>query len=103
MNGLILTYSVIQRENVSDLGTSKRVYRIIFQVEEIPSRESMSRTAESVWSNGNANWDEFTIFGYLPGMDTGSAAYAVAEFQPSGMIDFRIQPVALLGTRWEKE
>lgn len=99
MNMPILTYSVIKREKISSSGNSKMVYRITFDVEEIPSQESMRETAESVWNNGNTKWEEFTVFGYLPGMDVGSAAYAVAEFRPTGMTDFRIQSFALPGTK----
>ncbi len=99
----ILTYSVIKREKISSGGSSKMVYRIILDVEEIPSQESMRETAESVWNNGNTKWEEFTVFGYLPGMDMGSAAYAVAKFRQTGMTDFRIQSFAFPGTKWEKK
>ncbi len=79
------------------------VYRIVFDVEETPSQESMRETTESVWNNGNTKWEEFTVFGYLPGMDVGSAAYAVAKFRQTGMTDFRIQSFALPGTKWKKK
>lgn len=97
INTPILTYSVINREKISSSGSSKMVYRIVFDVEEIPSQESMRETAESVWTNGNTKWEEFTVFGYLPGMDVGSAAYAVAKVRQTGMTDFRIQSFALPG------
>jgi hypothetical protein len=99
----ILTYSVINREKISSSGSSKMVYRIVFDVEEIPSQEGMRETAESVWNNGNAKWEEFTVFGDLPGMDVGSAAYAVAKVRQTGMTDFRIQSFALPGTKWKKK
>lgn len=49
----------------------------------------------------NKNWKEFTVFMYLPGMDTNGLAYGVGEFRPNGLKEFKIQSYSLIGTKWE--
>jgi len=76
-------------------------FRVVTEVEKIPSNEQLEKMALVIWENGNKNWKEFTVFIYLPDMDTRLMAYAVAEFRPQGLKEFRIQEIALYGTKWE--
>ena len=63
----------------------------------------MRETAKAIWRDGNKQWSEFTVFMYLPGMDTASAAYAIAKFRLSELVDFEIQDFALHGTKWRSQ
>ena len=100
-SGGVLEYIIIETENMSDIGTPRMVYLIVVEVEEIPAREELEKTAIQIWEDGNKYWKEFTVFMYLPDMDSGLAAYGVAEFRPEGLKEFRIQEAALYGTKWE--
>ncbi len=50
----------------------------------------MSQVAESIWSDGNQGWDEFTVWLYLPGMEIKSLAYALVVFRNTELIHFKI-------------
>jgi len=77
------------------------VFRIVVETEEIPTDKSLRNTAETIWKDGNKNWKRFTVFIYLPEMNTGGIAYGVADFTPAGLKEFKIQEVALYGTKWQ--
>jgi len=76
------------------------VFGVVVDTEKMPSEDSLRNLATRIWKDGNKQWKESTVFIYLPGMDTGMAAYGVAEFRPSGLKEFKIQEVALYGTKW---
>ena len=97
-----LKYQIVKKEDVSYRGSSRMVYRIVLDVQQIPSESAMKEVAKSIWKNGNTQWDEFTVFIYLPGMKTNSSAYGVGEFRPDKMLKFGIQDFALYGTKWKK-
>ena len=100
-SGGVLGYMIIETEDMSDAGTPRMVYRVVVEVEEIPVAQELERTALQIWEYGNKDWKEFTVFMYLPDMDTELAAYGVAEFRRQGLKEFRIQEAALYGTKWE--
>lgn len=100
-SGGVLGYMIIETEDMSDAGTPRMVYRVVVEVEEIPVAQELERTALQIWEDGNEDWKEFTVFMYLPDMDTHLLAYAIGEFRPQGLKEFRIQEAALYGTKWE--
>ena len=97
----VLEYVIIDTEDISYAGTPRMVYRVVVEVEEIPVAEELEKTALQIWEDGNKDWKEFTVFMYLPDMNTHLLAYAIGEFRPQGLKEFRIQEVALYGTKWE--
>jgi len=100
-SGGVLEYIIIETEDISYAGTPRMVYRVVVEVEEIPVKEKLEKTAIQIWENGNKDWKEFTVFMYLPDMDTHLLAYAIGEFRPQGLKEFRIEEAALYGTKWE--
>ena len=96
-----LEYHVVAREDVSYIRTPRMVYRIILDVKAVPSEASMREVANRIWKNGNTGWKEFTIFMYLPTMDTSSLAYGIAEYRPHGLKEFSVSKWALFDTKWE--
>ena len=100
-SGGVLEYVVIESEDIGYAGTPHMVYRIVVKVEEIPVAEELEKTATQIWEDGNKHWKEFTVFMYLPDMDTKLAAYGVAEFRPEGLKEFGIQEATLYGTKWK--
>ena len=60
----------------------------------------MKQTAIHIWENGNKNWNVFTVFMYLPGMNVKRTGYGRGQFNPNGMEFFRTQDSALIGTNW---
>ena len=90
-----LKYTIIEKNDVSYLNTPRMVYRILLDVDDIPSENSMRDLATEIWRKGNNKWAEFTVFIYLPGMNTNSMAYGVGEFRPSGMKFFNINQNSL--------
>lgn len=97
-----LKYQIVKKEDVSYRGSARMVYRIVLDVRQIPSKLAMKEVAKSIWKKGNTQWDEFTVFIYLPGMRTNSSAYGVGEFRPDRMLEFRTQDFALYGTKWKQ-
>jgi hypothetical protein len=97
----ILNYTISEKEDISYLNTPRMVYRIILNVDSIPTETDMKNTAISIWENGNKNWKEFTTFLYLPEMNTGMMAFGVGEFNPNGLVKFEKNEVSLYGTKWE--
>jgi len=91
----ILKYTISEQQDISFLNTPKMVYRIILNVDSIPSEIDMKNTAISIWENGNKDWEEFTTFFYLPEMDTDMMAYGVGEFTPNGLVKFEKNEAAL--------
>jgi len=77
------------------------VFRVMLEVAEIPSEESMRTLAEALWRDGNKRWKEFTVFMYLPTMNTNDLAYGIAEYRPSGLMEFEVSNWALIDTQWE--
>ena len=96
-----LPYRVAKRQDISYRGSNRMTYRVALDVQEVPSEPAMCKTAKAIWRNGNTRWDEFTVWLYLPGMNTGDLAYVTAEFRPSGLLEFTVQEAALYGTRWQ--
>jgi hypothetical protein len=99
----ILKYKIVKRKDVSYQGTSRMTFRIVLNVSRIPTEKEMKDTATEIWEDGNKSWAEFTVFMYLPDMNTNDMAYAVAEFRRSGMKEFKINEYALYGTKWKKD
>lgn len=99
----ILKYRVVKKQDYSYLNTPRMAYRITLDVEKLPLKEQMEKIAIRIWKNGNKNWKEFTVFMYLPDMDTESAAWYVAEFSSSELKKSERQDFALYGTRWQQE
>jgi len=98
-----LTYTVVAREDISYADTPRMVYRVVFGIDQIPGEEDIRQTSIRIWNDGNTHWKEFTVFGYLPEMETQSLAYSVAEFTPSGLKELGLQDTSLLGTKWYTE
>lgn len=95
-----LNYEVIEKKDISFAGTPRMTYRIIVNENELPTEARMRKTVAIIWEDGNKHWSEFTVFMYMPGMDTMSVAYGIAEFGRTGLKDFKIQDFALYGTKW---
>ena len=100
-NNEILKYNIAEKEDVSYLNTPRTVYRVVLDVDKIPSDEEMKKTAIAIWEKGNKNWEEFTVFMYLLEMDTKSLAYGVGEFNQTGLMEFKKNEYALIETKWE--
>lgn len=97
----ILKYQIAKTQDISFMNIPKMVYRIMLDVDTIPKDIEMRNTATYLWQNGNRNWDEFTVFLYLPYMNTESPAFGVAEFNKDGLVTFTKNEDALYGTKWE--
>ena len=100
-NKEILKYSIVEKEDTSYLNTPRMVYRIILDVDKLPSDKEMEETAIAIWEKGNKNWEEFTVFIYLPEMDIHSLAYGIGEFNQNGLTEFKKNEYALIETKWE--
>lgn len=97
----VLKYRIVKKEDISFMNTPRMVYRVILDINTIPSEQEMKNTAVQIWGNGNKSWQEFTVFMYLPDMDIESSAFGVGEFRPSGLLRFDRNENASIGTKWE--
>lgn len=97
----ILKYRVVAHQDVSYRGTPRMVCRVVLETIRKPSKDTMIKTAQHIWQKCNKGGKEFTVFMYLPGMDTNFSAYGVGEFRLNGMKEFKINKFTLLDTNWE--
>ena len=95
-------YEIVKKDDVSYQDVPRMVYKVMLEVEEIPSKEQMKEVGIAIWKDGNKEWKEFTVFMYLPDMDTKNAAFAVVEFGLNGLKEVEVQDFALSGTKWEE-
>jgi len=96
-----LDYTISEKQDISYLNTPRMVYRIILNVDSIPTVNEMKNTAISIWEKDNRNWIEFTTFLYLPEMNTSMMAYGIGEFNQDGLVKFDLNEHSLSGTKWE--
>ena len=89
----ILKYKIVERQVDSPLGNPRMVYRVIVEVDHIPSKDQLNEIAIELWENANKKWEEFVVFMYLPGMDIDGFAYSVAEFSSQGLKVLRVQNI----------
>ena len=99
----ILKYQIAMAQDISIMNNPRMVYRIMLDVDTIPTNIEMRNTASYLWENGNKNWKEFTVFLYLPYMSIESTAYAFGEFNTNGLVTFTTNEAALYGTKWENK
>jgi hypothetical protein len=97
----ILDYTISEKQDISYLNTPRMVYRIILNVDSIPTANEMKNTAISIWEKENENWKEFTTFFYLPEMNTSMIAYGIGEFNQDGLVKFDVNEHSLSGTKWD--
>jgi len=95
-----LPYRVVEQKDYSFATTRRMAYRVVVTTNTLPDEATLRTTAEEIWEKGDRGWSEFTVFLYMPGMNTDEMAYGVAEFSPAGLQEFRVQALALIGTRW---
>ena len=99
----ILNYTVVEKKDISYANTPRMVYRVMLDVADIPLEVQMKKTAAYIWENGNKQWKEFTVFMYLPEMNTQGLALGIGEFRPTGLKEFKIQGSTIIGTKWEEK
>lgn len=97
----ILKFEITEKKDISYLNNSRMVNRIILDVESLPTDKEMINTAIYLWENGNKKWKEFTVFIYLPEMNTGLTAFGIGEFNKNGLVKFDRIENALFDTKWE--
>ena len=96
----LLPYRVVEKQDLSYPGKSRMTYRVVFDVEKFPDKIVLKETANKVWQKSGKGFDEFTVFGYLPEMDTENVAYVVANFTPKGLQEFKVNDISAYGTKW---
>ena len=99
----VLKYSIIKKQDISFLNEKRIVYRVVLEVKSIPLEDELEQTALKIWQPNGKKWDEFTVFMYLPEMNTEDMAYCVAEINKNGALILRIQKNSLIGTKWQPQ
>jgi|GEM_PF-2102257 uncharacterized protein YgiM (DUF1202 family) len=99
----LLSFKIVKKEDQGYRGTSRMTYRVLLNVSEKPKEQKIKNVALAIWNDGNKSWKEFTVFLYLPEMNTNSMAYGIANFTPSGLKDFNVQEYALWDTKWQQK
>lgn len=83
-NAPIPPYHVISTSDVSAGDVSQAVVDVSVE-SQTPSLADLSMVALQVWKDLEVEWDQLTVFFYLPGMSTDDEAYAVADVDPDGV------------------
>ena len=96
-----LKYTIVARQDASYSDTPRMVYRVVLNVDVIPDKILIEEVAEYLWDTPKKKiWLEFTVFFYLPNMNTNGFAYGIGEFTPSGKKSFEINNNSLSNTKW---
>lgn len=85
----LLKYEIYAKEDLSFAGKKRMVNRVELNEEIVPVDSDLKEVAMEIWSDGNKNWDEFTVFFYLSDMNKDGSAYGIAEFNKSGLESFK--------------
>lgn len=85
-----LKFEIAGKKDISYANTPRMVYRVVVKEDGVPPKEQLQETAVQIWRDGNKGWKEFTVFMYLPEMDTDMAAYGIGEFGPTGLKSFEV-------------
>ena len=96
-----IRYQLVKTDDVSYLNTPRIVYRVVLDVPALPLKQDLEYTAGLIRKSDTRNWAEFTVFMYLPEMNTGSASYYAAEFEQNKLVRSEVQELSLYGTKWE--
>ena len=96
----ILPFKTLNKKKVGLNSQNRATQKIMVKTESLPTQDILKNTGTSIWKN-NSNYDEFTVFIYLEGMDTNYNAYCIIEFNSRKMTDFMILESGLKGTKWE--
>jgi len=71
-------YKIVEKKDISYPGVQRMTYKIVISKSLI--EQEIKSITTSIWEKGNKKWDDFTVFVYLPDMDTKLAAYFISEF-----------------------
>ena len=93
-------YTVVDRTVVGSYTGSNAIWKVILHTDTLPGKKHLRHTATRVWQSGNTLWERFTVFVFLPKMDTEKIAYSIAEFGHGGLSRLTVQDFALHGTAW---
>lgn len=86
-----LSYGDYQGAKVAFKGKRRKGYRVMLECDGIPSEEALKDVARKIWMKGNREWDEFTVWIYLPDQEPGAElAYAIGEFTPDGLKELKL-------------
>lgn len=85
----ITPYKVLSVDDVSDGDLTEGVVNVSVE-SETPSLADLSMVALQVWKDQQVNWDQITVFFYLPGMSADDQAYAVADVDDEGVHDIHL-------------
>ena len=70
-------HKIEEKQDISDGVTSRMTFRVMLGVEVVPEKEQMIEVVDYLNHKHGKEFDELTVFLYLPGMDIGSAAYGI--------------------------
>jgi hypothetical protein len=88
-------YTVVDEQDISVGSLRRNSVRVVLDTYSIEHESIMYRVAEKIWKQEPKIWDKFVVFMYLPFMETEGGAYAVAEFNQTGRLDFRVYQATL--------
>ena len=99
----MIPHTIIAEQDASYANVKRTVLRVRFDVDTLPSEGALRELVTDLFDNDfPTDYDECTIFGYMPEMDTDGPAYVMAE-EKEGEVSFRTSPLVLVGTKWEED
>lgn len=95
-----LKFKIISKQDNSYMNTSRMVYKVLLDVDSLPTDGEIISTARSIWENENKEWKEFSVSVFLPDMNTESLEYAIVNFTNKKYSKFFKYESVLTGTKW---
>ncbi len=84
--GKKIRYSILERKDTSYARVKRKVFRVQLNVQGVPSESQVRSVSQKVHEDYGRGLDLFTVFSYLPNMDTQGVAFGIAEWK-SGRLD----------------
>jgi hypothetical protein len=92
--------NIIDYKDIGDADSKRVVARVVLVTDQIPDPGIVEHVARAIWNKQGEGWDEFTVFVYLPGMNTNAAAWGTGEFSRGEPEKYSTDEMALFGTKY---
>lgn len=99
----VLNYEIGDIDDVSYTGNSRLTVKVMLNISEIPSEEEIKMTSYKIFKENTQEWNEVTIWSYLPEMNMKSSAYSIFEINDKGEVEFFTNDASLIDTKWYNE
>lgn len=72
----------------------------MLKTDTLPTEEQLRAVSTEVWLSDSKNWQEVTVWSYIPDIEYPGQAYGIVEFSENSEQSLLVNNAALIGTPW---